>query len=555
MVRLKIVMIRAASLAAALWSAVALAADPLPYAESDFARIDKIDAHVHVHGTLPVFMARAAADGFRVLTINVNYADFPPLPKQFDDALALQRAYPDRVAFAASFDAAGSEQGDWLARTERQLTDALGQGAVAVKVWKDIGMQQRDADGRAVMIDDARFTPLFRLLEQRHVTLLGHQGEPRNAWLPLQEMTIRADREYFAAHPQYHMVSHPEWPSYEQQLAARDRMLDRHPNLQFVGVHLASLEWDVGRVAGFLQRYPNASVDLAARLVHLELQASQDRDKVRRFFIAFQDRILYGSDLQLARDQSDAALAEAAHEAWLADWRFLSGDALLHSTEFDAPFRGLALPRSVIDKIYRDNARRLFPGAWRSAPSPSGSMKTQPAPLEFANPSQSHAKPAPVTVTFAREGASLLAHFKVTAAAVFAKRQLGRGEYPYDFDVVELFVTNAKSGSPTYYEFEVSPYNQSLQVNVVAPRQEYCFGVKNGFTHKAVITAGGWEAEMNIPLASLGWDGKQPLQLIGNAYAALGEKDQRVYWSLFELPAGKPDFHVPSAFRPLFGTN
>ncbi len=37
---------------------------------------------------------------------------------------------------------------------ERQLTDALDAGAVAVKVWKDIGMQQRDADGRAVMIDD-----------------------------------------------------------------------------------------------------------------------------------------------------------------------------------------------------------------------------------------------------------------------------------------------------------------------------------------------------------------------------------------------------------------
>jgi len=58
---------------------------------------------------------------------------------------------------------------------------------------------------------------------------------------------------------------------------------------------------------------------------------------------------------------------------------------------------------------------------------------------------------------------------------------------------------------------------------------------------------------MQIPLASLGWDGKQPLQLTGNAYAALGAGDRRVYWSLFELPPGKPDFHVPSAFRPLFG--
>jgi hypothetical protein len=188
-------------------------------------------------------------------------------------------------------------------------------------------------------------------------------------------------------------------------------------------------------------------------------------------------------------------------------------------------------------------------------PLPGGSMTTQPAALEFSKPSQSHAKPAPVTVSFAREGASLRVHFKVTAAAIFAKPQLAHGEYPYDFDVVELFVTNAKSGSPAYYEFEVSPYNQSLQVNVVAPREEYYFGVKNGFTHKAVITADGWEVEMNIPLASLGWDGKQPLRLIGNAYAALGEKDRRVYWSLFELPGGKPDFHMPSAFQPLFGTN
>ena len=241
----------------------------------------------------------------------------------------------------------------------------MGQGAVAVKVWKDIGMQQRDADGRAVMIDDPRFDPVFAWLEQRHVPVLGHQGEPRNAWLPLDQMTIRGDREYFAEHPQYHMALHPEWPSYEQQIAARDRMLDKHPGLTFVGVHLASLEWDIDRVAAFLRHYPNASVDLAARLSHLELQASKDRDKVRQFFIDFQDRILYGSDFARGRDQADAEFATEAHEGWLADWRFLSGNAELHSGEFDAPFRGLALPREVLDKVYRENARRMFPTAWR----------------------------------------------------------------------------------------------------------------------------------------------------------------------------------------------
>jgi predicted TIM-barrel fold metal-dependent hydrolase len=349
-----------------LWSAFACAAVATPerYGDEDFALLDKIDAHVHLHGLLPEFMKRAQADGFRLLTINVNYADFPPLDAQVRDALALQRQHPSRIAFAATFDAAGSDAPDWPARTQRQLDDALAQGAVAVKVWKDIGMQLRDRTGRAVMIDDARFVPVFESLVARGVVVLGHQGEPRNAWLPLDQMTIRGDREYFAAHPQYHMFRHPEWPSYDEQLAARDHLLERFPRMKFVGVHLASLEWDVDRIAEFLTRHPQASVDLAARLVHLQLQSVADRDKVRRFFLAFQDRILYGSDLAGGHNQDDDALAVEAHEAWLADWQFLTGDAFLDSADFEGRFQGLALPRTVIDRIYRDNARRLLPGAW-----------------------------------------------------------------------------------------------------------------------------------------------------------------------------------------------
>jgi predicted TIM-barrel fold metal-dependent hydrolase len=359
----------ALALAGALAAAAPYAADGARAPSvTEFAALDKIDVHMHLWGEMPEFAKRAREDGFRILTINVIYKDFPPPAQQRADAAALRQAHPDRFAFAATFDASDSERRGWLERTRRDLEEAFDQGAVAVKVWKDVGMQQRDADGGVVMIDDARFDPLFDWLEKRRVPLLGHQGEPRNAWLPLDQMTIRGDRDYFAEHPQYHMAKHPEWPSYEQQIGARDRMLEKHPGLTFVGVHLASLEWDVGRIAEFLRRFPNASVDLAARLSHLELQASRDREKVRRFFIEFQDRILYGSDLTRGREQTDAAFAGEAHETWLSDWRFLSGDAELRSSEFDAPFRGLALPRGVLDKIYGENARRIFPNAWRAAP-------------------------------------------------------------------------------------------------------------------------------------------------------------------------------------------
>jgi hypothetical protein len=180
-----------------------------------------------------------------------------------------------------------------------------------------------------------------------------------------------------------------------------------------------------------------------------------------------------------------------------------------------------------------------------------GALDRPSTPLVYANPHQVDSAVAPVTVTLARDGDALVAQFKVTATAIVAKQALARDEYPYDFDVVELFVRNAKSAQPGYFEFEVSPYDQSLQVNVIEPRQQYCFGIKGGFTHSATITATGWEAQLRIPLATIGWRSGQALELIGNAYAALGASDQRVYWSLYELPPGKPDFHVPDAFRPL----
>src|SRR5690349_3902789 len=158
---------------------------PATYSDQDFARVEKVDAHVHLYGELPVFIERAKADGFRVLTINVNYADFPPLPEQLADAVALRSASPERIAFATTFNAQGSDRPGWLANTQKQLDAALSSGAVAVKVWKDIGMQWRDPDGHVVMVDDKRFAPLFESLAARHVVVLGHQGEPRNAWLPL----------------------------------------------------------------------------------------------------------------------------------------------------------------------------------------------------------------------------------------------------------------------------------------------------------------------------------------------------------------------------------
>ena len=354
-------------------AASAAVADSAPapdfYTSADFQRVDKIDAHVHLHGRADRFMTQAIADRFRVLTINVQYPDFPPIAEQQREAVSLRERYPGWVAFAATFSTEGFQAPGWSESAVRHIDEARAQGAVGVKMWKNIGMVLRNPDGSYVMPDDPRLGPVIAHLERASLVLLGHQAEPLNCWLPLEKMTVRGDRDYFREHPQYYMYQHPEMPAHDTILAARDRMLRAHPQLRFDAVHLASLEWDVDRVADFLERFPNAVVDLAARLVHLEYQAASNRQKVRRFLIRYQDRVLYGSDDSYGPDDADAHAVAEVHSGWVEDWRFLATAAHMHSADFDAAFRGLRLPRTVVDKIYRRNAEALFTNAWNTPPT------------------------------------------------------------------------------------------------------------------------------------------------------------------------------------------
>ncbi len=342
-------------------SAAALPATAeLPYGPADFTRVRKFDAHVHANTDEPAFLEVARADNFELLTINVDYPDFPALDVQATVARELQRRDPARIHYAATFSMAGWQAPGWADRVNAALTEAVGQGAVAVKIWKNVGMVERDSSGALLSIADPALDPVARHIDALGVPLIAHQGEPHNCWLPLAEMTTDNDRSYFAEHPQYHMYLHPELPSYEQLMTARDQFVGRHPTLAFVGAHLASLEWNVDRLAGFLDTYPNAVVDMAARMTQLQYQSVRDRAKVRDFLIRYQDRVLYGTDLTVEAHTRPDEVRREAHGFWVSDWTYLATGKTQYVAAIRHTVPGLALPRSVIDKIYYRNARRVF---------------------------------------------------------------------------------------------------------------------------------------------------------------------------------------------------
>jgi predicted TIM-barrel fold metal-dependent hydrolase len=175
-------------------------------------------------------------------------------------------------------------------------------------------------------------------------------------------MTIEGDRTYYSEHPEYHMYKRPENPSYADEIRARDNMLQKHPHLRVVGAHLGSLEWNVDELAKRLDKFPNFAVDLAARTIHLEYQSVVNREKVRDFMIKYQDRIVYGTDEGIDSKSDKADLNTSLHQNRLRDWAFFATDSVMHTDEFKGNFKGLQLPKAVVDKIYRENARHWFSG-------------------------------------------------------------------------------------------------------------------------------------------------------------------------------------------------
>jgi predicted TIM-barrel fold metal-dependent hydrolase len=210
------------------------------------------------------------------------------------------------------------------------------------------------------MIDDPGIEPVINFIKSKGIALTGHLGEPRNCWLPLDQMTVSSDSSYFARNPQYHMFLHPEYPTYEDQIKARDNLLEKYPDLTFIGCHLGSLEWNVDSLAARLDKYSNLAVDISARTCHLQFQSAADRKRVRDFMIKYQDRILYGTDVGYSGSNNPEGFKTRMHNEWLDDWKYFTSDSVMTSTRFRGEFTGLKLPKEVVDKLYSGNAIKWY---------------------------------------------------------------------------------------------------------------------------------------------------------------------------------------------------
>ena len=153
------------------------------------------------------------------------------------------------------------------------------------------------------------------------------------------------------------MYKVPGAPTKAEILRSRDHVLEMNPDLRVVGAHLGSMESNLNELAQHLDRYPNFAVDLAGRIPYFKITP---RAFVIAFVTKYQDRLIYGTDDTIYPQENVESAVAHMESTYAADWQYFSTRDRVnyrgHTIE------GLGLPRSILRKIFHDNAVRWFPG-------------------------------------------------------------------------------------------------------------------------------------------------------------------------------------------------
>jgi len=318
-----------------------------------FSSLEPIDAHTHVFQTSPALVSMLQR--LHVHTLDILYVDdtnpyLKSLESQKTDARNFVALSQGHSQLCTTFDPFRIEQKNFSKSAVAELNQDFANGAVAVKVWKSVGMEIVNSHGQYLLPDDPSLEAIYQDIAMQGKTLMIHAGDPDAAW-------EGSSRKYYKENPQWDMSNKPGAPDKQTILKARDHFLMMNPNLRVVGAHFGSMEDHLDEVAAHLDQYQNFAVDTAARVSRLILQP---RDKVQAFLLKYQDRILYGTDLNVYAGVSDPGIVESWKKQYARDWRYFATDDTFEYLGHTV--QGLNLPRPVLKKLYHDNAVRWIPG-------------------------------------------------------------------------------------------------------------------------------------------------------------------------------------------------
>lgn len=254
--------------------------------------------------------------------------------------------YSNRFVVFANVDFNGVGNSNWGEQAAAQLELDVKSGAKGLKVYKSLGLRNKDTNGNRIAIDDPRLDPVWEKCGELGIPVLIHAADPKSFWDPMDkgnerwlELKTRPRRKRSATNP----------APWQQIIDEQHRMFKKHPKTKFINAHMGWYANNLDRLGELMDEMPNMSVGIGAIIAELGRQPR----RAKQFFIKYQDRILFGKDSWKPNEfPMYFRVLETADEYFPYYKKYHAFWAMY----------GLDLPDEVLEKVYYKNAVNLIPG-------------------------------------------------------------------------------------------------------------------------------------------------------------------------------------------------
>jgi len=234
---------------------------------------------------------------------------------------------------------------DFAVNNVRIIKDAVKQGAIGLKVYKNLGLNLKDESGNRVMVDDKRLNPIWEICGELKIPVLIHSGEPSPFFDPIDKHN---ERWLHARQKPASFRSPEEYPSFEVVMQEQYNMFENNPKTVFINAHLGWYGNDLDKLSEQLDNLPNVYTEIGAVIAELGRQPI----RAKQFFVDHQDRVLFGKDTYKKSEYNVYFRILETNDEYFDYYRKRHAHWKMY---------GLNLPDSILKKLYYKNALKLFP--------------------------------------------------------------------------------------------------------------------------------------------------------------------------------------------------
>ena len=262
----------------------------------------------------------------------------------------IKKNAPERLGVFVNLNWENIDSDTFLENNIKILRDAKKDGAIGLKVYKSLGLTDKDSNGNRIAVNDPRIDPIWEECGKLGFPVLIHSADPASFWKPKDKNNER----WLELKQKPNRYRNPElFPSFESIIAEQHNVFEKHPKTTFINAHLGWMGNDLDRLSSHLDKYPNVVTEIGAVLAELGRQPK----RARKFFIDHQDKILFGKDAYNQQEYYTYFRVLETEDEYFDYYRKRHAFWKMY---------GLGLPDSILKKVYYKNALRILPSINKS---------------------------------------------------------------------------------------------------------------------------------------------------------------------------------------------